>query len=709
MPNQSTPFARLTWYSGRAEALAIAFLIATGTLVYGVFASSLGFYYDDWPVIWVYQTLGPRGVASYFAGERPVFGWLYSHLVPILGISPTGWQVAAFAVRSLSSVVLFVAFCALWPRRKDVAWLTATIVLLYPGFTQQPIAFTYLSQHLSFLFFSISLAATIFSFTRPAYRWLFLFISLVTEACSYLLMEYFVGLEFLRLFIIIILINDGRITRELKRLFAALKMWSPYVVVWIAYLVWRTSIFRVASYYGTESYKDAGSHVAQILSRPLHEILVRVLNVIHNILMSTAIAWARPFGPDLVSVNPRPIHSWMIAAIVAVTGICTMRSLMLRTFPIQTYEPSHNDPRRALKSGLFLGVAGLIFAGFPFVLPNLGVGFGTHPSFVDRFTLPFMLPSALTLSCLIFISTRRIPKILLISGVLFGFSAFQVENARIYREDWYTQKSLFWQIAWRAPQLKPGTSVFADGMPRSLFGNHSAGNLDLLYEKSNSEGRLHYFIFDLTQLTARNSSFSGAKLSYRPSDPISGRVHQFEFQGTTDQCLVAWISPTGTLRIITQPTVDEILRGSALTFNLAQFSQPDKTISGASGSPNGPLLKIVGAEPNHDWTYFYQKAELERQFKNWNAVGKLGDEVISKGYKPNDPSEWFPFIDGYTRIHRYRIAADMSISMLEECPDALAALSSLWQRVKNEDTPNSPELNSALGVLRGKLMLRDGQ
>jgi hypothetical protein len=165
---------------GRADALAIAFFFIIGALVYGVFLPSLGFYYDDWPYVWVYNALGPQGLARYFSGERPVAGWIYENLFLIFRISPIGWQVTALALRCASSAVLFIAFCELWPRRRDGAWLLGTLVLLYPGFTQQSIALTYLYHHLSFFLFAVSLATTTFSITKPAYRWLFLPISLVT-------------------------------------------------------------------------------------------------------------------------------------------------------------------------------------------------------------------------------------------------------------------------------------------------------------------------------------------------------------------------------------------------------------------------------------------------------------------------------------------------------------------------------------------------
>ncbi len=238
--------------------------------------------------------------------------------------------------------------------------------------------------------------------------------------------------------------------------------------------------------------------------------------------------------------------------------------------------------------------------------------------------------------------------------------------------------------------------------------NHSAGVLNLLYNRDDRAGRLNYFIFDLPQLLVEKLSWAGAKLSYRRGDPISGRVRSFQFQGTSAQSLVSWISPSGTLRIVTQTHVNEILRCSALCFNLSRLSQPGEAISDAPALPDGPLLKIFGPESKFQWLYYYQRAELERQLQHWGVVASLGDEAIMLGYKPADPSEWFPFIDGYTRVHRFRTAADITNRVLDESPDALVPLSSLWLRVKREASPQaSAELSDILLVLGSKLVLRD--
>jgi hypothetical protein len=563
----------------------------------------------------------------------------------------------------------------------------------------------------------VSLATTIFSITTPAYRWLFLPISLVTGGFSYLITEYFLGLELFRLLIIVVLTNRGGVTRDLKKLGTALILWSPYATVWTAYVVWRAFAFHYVSYYGTVGYRDVGHDISRILSSPIHEVSARVLSGIHNILMATVLAWARPFSPDLITLRGSGILSWTIAIIVVGIAIYTLRRLTFNPQPVRASEPSDDEPRRFPEAGFLLGMVGLGVAGLPFAVSGLSAEFATHPSFNDRITLPFMLAASLTLSGLVaLLGTKRLSRVLLVSLILFAFSAYQVQNANAYRRDWLTQKSLFWQIAWRAPALKQGTSVLAEGLPRSLWQNHGAGVLNLLYNRDDSAGHLDYFIFDLSRLSLEKLSWTfklseagAAKLSYRPGDPISGRLRSFQFQGTTAECLVSWISPSGTFRIVTQPYANEILRGSALCFNLSQLSQPGEVISDAPGLPDGPLLKIFGPEPKRQWLYFYQRAELERQLKHWDAVAILGDEVMKQGFKPSDPSEWFPFIDGYTRTHRYRTAADISNSVLEEWPDAMAPLSSLWLRVKREDSPNSAELSSALRVLEDKLMLRDWQ
>jgi len=501
-PNKTSQDAR--FHFERADALAIISMFAIGGLVYGLYIPLLGFYWDDWPVVWVYNALGPQGVATYFAGQRPAYGWIIANLAPLLGISPLGWHVASLVVRCASSALLYVAFCGLWPRRKDIAWLIGTLVLLYPGFTLQPIALGFLEYHLSFLLFVISLAASIFSITTPAYRWLLLPVSLVTEGLSYLVIEYFVGLELFRLVVIGVLLKRECIAWNFKKLGSALIVWIPYATVWAAYIVWRGFVFHVVSQYATVSYMNVGAGISPIVSSPASWAWGRLQGGIHNLLMATVLAWARPFSPDLINLGSRSaILSWAIAALVVGIAIYMLQRLKTSAQTLRASEPLDDERDRFLQTGLLLGVVGLVVAGLPFAVSGLRSAFTPPLSFDDRYTLSFMLPASLMLSCLLaFLVPKRPSRVLLVSLILLTSSAYQVQNGSLYRREWLTQRALFWQFAWRAPALKHGTSIFAAGVPRSLYGNHSAGVLNLLYNQDDSAGRLDYFLFDLSRLSA---------------------------------------------------------------------------------------------------------------------------------------------------------------------------------------------------------------
>src|SRR5208282_1444039 len=130
------------------------------------------------------------------------------------------------------------------------------------------------------------------------------------------------------------------------------------------------------------------------------------------------------------------------------------------------------------------------------------------------------------------------------------------------RHDWDFQRSFFWQLAWRAPELKSGTTIFVDHLPFSLRSDHSAGLVDLLYDGNRRDGKLKYFIFDLESLrTVRNKPFdvAGASIpSFKVEQPILGSLRSFVFSGSTSSAIVIWNSPSGTMRFVSEPRAQEI-------------------------------------------------------------------------------------------------------------------------------------------------------
>jgi len=685
--------------SRRVHLFAISSLFAIGALVYGTFIRSVGFYWDDWPVVWVYNELGSHGLTTYFTGNRPFSGWLYGKLAPFLGISPVGWQVANDVVRCLASVVLYFLFCKLWPKRKDTAWIVAAFVLLYPGFTQQAIALTYLSQNFSFLLLSTSLLLTVISLFDPRYKWILLPVSVGLGVGSYLITEYFVGLEFVRLAIVWVCIS-GEVSLDARRIREALLRWSPYAAAWAGYIFWRSFLFHEV-HYGLIGDKNVPYLLSQALHHPVKMVGGLVVNAVHNIAMGAVYAFFRPFDAAEISPASAGSKSWVIALFIVGISLYTLRLLATSDKLGVRAEMSQERSRSIFWGGAVISVVGLIFGGLPFI-SGQSTFFASILSFGDRFALPFMLPACIGLACLLTWGLGRKSRTAVVALLLFAFSVFQLKSMNMYRHDWLGQKSLFWQLAWRFPDIKPGTTIFVDGLSESIGSGETPGLLDMLYQRDDRSGKLDYFMFDMRRTP-------DGKPAFKPSSPINRHLRSFPFMGSTSESVVTWLSPEGTLRVISPLTAAEMVNGQMLPISIAQVSRPEEITTAAVGLPDGPLLKMFGPEPKHEWSYFYQKAELERQLQHWDAVASLGDDAVKQGYAPTDASEWFPFIDGYAHAHRYRTAEELTSRVLRESPESVSALSSLWLRCSRECSPKSEELTGALSDLKTNLMLDTAQ
>ena len=87
-----------------------------------------------------------------------------------------------------------------------------------------------------------------------------------------------------------------------------------------------------------------------------------------------------------------------------------------------------------------------------------------------------------------------------------------------------------------------------------------------------------------------------------------------------------------------------------LVEQVGSYSRIDRIVT--DGSSPTPPAAIFGAEPPHDWCYYYQKAALARQAGSWAEVGRLYDEAAARKLVPADNSEVFPFLEGLVNLGR---------------------------------------------------------
>jgi hypothetical protein len=109
---------------------------------------------------------------------------------------------------------------------------------------------------------------------------------------------------------------------------------------------------------------------------------------------------------------------------------------------------------------------------------------------------------------------------------------------------------------------------------------------------------------------------------------------------------------------------------------------------------------IYYPEPAHSWCYYFEKADLARQFGDWKEVAKLGDAALKLEDHPNNPVERFVFIEGYAHAGDWDRALKLSKESYQVSKDYVdPLLCQLWARIET-GTTDSPEKTGALSEVK---------
>ena len=145
-----------------------------------------------------------------------------------------------------------------------------------------------------------------------------------------------------------------------------------------------------------------------------------------------------------------------------------------------------------------------------------------------------------------------------------------------------------------------------------------------------------------------------------------------------------------------------IPRLDTLTKQALFLSRPDLITQSTSIEPDLKAIDIIGAEPPKTWCYYFEKADLASQFKNWKIVGDLYQEVLEKQLIARDGREYAPFIEGLSHLSEWEEASRLTDHSLEISPDLKPLLCTLWERISN-DTPDSSEKTLVISDMNTKL------
>jgi len=681
-------------------------------LAYGLLFAWQGFYWDDFPLMWIAETYGLAGLARYFSTNRPFWGLFFQASNALLGEQPWQWQLFGLFWRWVSTVTFWLFLKQLWPRQAQAAALAALALLVYPGFGQQPIGMVYGHFFLIMAMFFFSLYAGLRALRSAKQARIWTVGALLASFINLITLEYFFVLELARPLVYgLALTHPASPQRLMGR---TLRAWLPYLLLFSGVVIWRVFFFEFQS----QNYSAVG--LDALRADPISGGLVMLGRILTQIGRAGVAAWVQPFlVPDLAGLGR---INTVIYVLVSLAGIALVFWLLVslrenaasqekgsgvarqdgQILPGQTTSNRGTRPgpfgRVERQTGLQMLAVGaflLLIAGAPFYLTGLPVRLG-FPN--DRFTLPFMPGSALVLTGLLYsLPLRKNWPRLLVAGLLLGLAVgYHFANSTAYRRDWNLQKAFFWQLSWRVPGLVPGTTLVSNDLPLRFYSDNSlTAPLNWIYAPENRTQAMDYMFF-YTSVRWNVDSW----LASSPGLPIEVDYLAATFSGSTDQVVVLYYQPPACLRVLDGQIEKDNqflpvkIRTAAANLGSSAWILPEPA------TPAIPPRHYYGLEPARGWCYYYLKADLARQVQDWERVAALGDQAFDLGDYPNDPAERLPFIEGYAHLGRWQDALEQTRLAGQISPAIRPVLCRLWQRIdpNTAENPGKQEVIQQLSI-----------
>jgi hypothetical protein len=673
-------------------------LFVVTALAYGWQLGRLGFYWDDWVFVSRFQSMGVFNTIFY-GGTRQlgVFALMPGFL--FAGDSPLLWHIYSLLLRWVVALLFWWVLNKFWPERRTSVTLMAALFAVHPAFSQQSIAVVYSLQFVNYAIFLASLgfmlnAERMFSQApEPGFRawsrWLWLGLALLTQALHLFIVEYFVGLELIRPLVLFLFQSESNRSGKLLRFKKAFQHWLPYLLILSIYAVWRSGV--LGGGFDTYEYKTITSLLrtnpqgafTETLEYGLKDILVLLVNTWHGTLAPTIIDLSQPYN----------FFSLGVAALSAL-GLYFVISR-------PAFDPAAGE---GAKSGQFLRQAVVLslFAVLVSFIPSWFVRrhIVEPGNFGDRFALAGLFgASILLVACAQFFGGQR-GRGTLLAALFIGLAiGAQIRFANDYRWDWERQLRTYWQVSWRAPALQPGTVLVGYDAISTTTVNYVGG-----------------FAFNDLYQPAHPSALTGTLPAWYvnyPKTPISANLDKFlagdwiyvdEFDNISvavrrDNSLAVDYTDGRCVQILTSD--DRVNYNLPDDFRpVAGFSNQALVLSQGGVTPS---QRIFGQAPRPTWCYYFQKAELARQFGDWERVTVLKKEADQAGFEPFNAYELFPFIEAYAMRAEWGPAQKLTSQAYKALPKSSDGLCLIWKRVGNSPSKLAgygavfPQVSTQLG------------
>ena len=638
---------------------------------YGLLLPQTGFYWDDWPFVWIARFLGPAEFFPAFSNIRPFLAPIFFITTSLLPPEPIYWQIFMLLIRFVSGLLAWFIFSQVWPWHKRPALVASFLFLLFPGYSQHWVAFTHINQEwIAFLFYLLSFWCTARALRNPDRFRRNTFVALLFLVLGVFPTEYFAGLEPLRFLFIWVIVAEE--TREFKqKLLISFKRWLPYLVIWLINAAWLAYFLFVRSY---------GSYDVEVVTEPIStlEIITAVADAVWK---GGLYIWAQV----LILASRTYTAPSSILTVLLIAGSCALLFFYLKRLETQ------DDRKSTYAVQMFLiGLAGILLGRLPSFAANLPL---TLQSSDDRFMISMMIGGSLFITGLVelLIRNARIKTFVFALLIALGIGQ-QFYNANIFRRDWLNQQKLYSQLAWRIPAMEPGTLLITDQLPVDYETDLSfTASINWIYAPGYTRSQVPY------GLIYTEKRLGGSLASFNPGEDVNVYLRTVNFDGSTSKAIVLFMPENGCLRVLGSKWNDEISYSgqSRYLVKAIPLSNPDLIRTDSGNTPKLPFL----SEARHDWCYYYTRAELARQAQDWGRVNSLLSEATSLGYQAGDPFEWLVFIEAKAMAGDLKNAEELSERAFKSDQRTRKGICQVWKRIQANSPTEDNKRSQILGIL----------
>ncbi len=429
----------------------VGVLAFVGVLVYLPLASKMGLYKDDWFLIFDAHTQGSQFFHEIYRIDRPARAYVMQLVYNLFGDRVLYYHLSAYLYRFLASWALFWALDMIWTQYKKPNFLIALLLLIYPGFLSQFNPIDYQAQLLCLCLAMASIAFTVkaIKVQNPAARLTWIGLSIITGILYPALVDYMLGLEVLRLGLIVQIVSQENKPGFKEYLQRIIRLWLPFISAPLVFLVWRLFFFETE-----RRATDLGAQFGQVFSSPLGGLWWFV-NWIQDTFRVVLLAWAVPFYNLVFNLRLKDFlvgtGLGLLVVLLVLTGLLGSWKLNPRTFADET-------DSQWKKQTLLTGAITAVLALLPVIVANRHADFGDY----SRYTLASAAGVAMILTVFVFSINSAQWRIALVASLVFIASLTHYANAVNAVGETENVRNFWWQVAWRVPNIKPGTTLVAN-------------------------------------------------------------------------------------------------------------------------------------------------------------------------------------------------------------------------------------------------------